>query len=230
MTTKIRSTFWTGSLVLFIVFAAGCESKMNENAIAEQDATDAMSEAVQATQTFSNPETREAMSLLQSSGDRFVAMVEGLTPEQLAYRESDERWSIAEVAEHLILTENMMQPLYADLLAADTVAMRPDSMMTDETIATMFADRTQKFQAPDAMQPEGKYKTADEILAAWNEARGATEESLSSFSGDLRKHVGENPALGPLDAYQWTQFFANHTDRHLAQMQQVKDHAGYASV
>jgi hypothetical protein len=47
---------------------------------------------------------------------------------------------------------------------------------------------------------------------------------------DFRKQFSNHPLLGPMDAHAWFVFLRGHCDRHLAQMQQVKDHEGYPAA
>jgi len=64
-------------------------------------------------------ETQErqlVMDGLASSEARLLALVEGLTPAQWSFREGPERWSIAEIVEHLILFEEFIRGAVARAL------------------------------------------------------------------------------------------------------------------
>lgn len=219
-----RSIYWTGTLLIVFALATGCESKVDDTAtVGEEMAADH-------SEMTANPDRDAAVELLTANSDRFIEMIVDLSPEELAYRESEGRWSIAEIAEHLIKTEVGLSAVLDSALSSEPMAVLPDSMASSEMIANMLGDRSQQYQAPDVYQPEGVFTTADEILVAWDAARGETINALKEFDGDIRMQVSVNPAVGELDAYASVVFVTSHADRHLAQMQQVKDHSGYAAI
>lgn len=219
-----RSIYWTGTLLLLFVLASGCASKTDEKSTTVgETAADGLPLTI-------NQDHETALEHLTANDDRFIAMIADLSPEQLAYRESDERWSIAEVAEHLIKSEMALGAGLDSTLASDPVDVIPDSLSSAESVKNLFADRSTKYQAPDDFQPTGLYTTAEEIAEAWTSARGETIADVTSFEGDLRSHLNQSPALGNMDAYTLVVFITSHADRHIEQMQQVKDHPGYASI
>ena len=87
-------------------------------------------------------------------------------------------------------------------------------------------DRTQKAQAPEPLQPGGRLGSRTDILAAFKERRAKTIAYASTTKDDLRSRVGDSP-LGPLDAYQSLLFAAAHSERHLAQLREVKADPGF---
>jgi len=206
---RFLSTLFTLILVGVVV---GCADKAQTEAMDGDH--DAMAEV---------SDKDMVVEALVANAESFRSMIDGLSPEQLAFQESPERWSIAGVAEHIVTVENMFQPMIVEVLASEpTDAMPSDSAATDEMIMAVMQDRTQKFQAPDAAQPTGKFKTNEDILSAFNAAREQTMEMITATDVDLRSVSGENPALGMLDGAQWLLFIATHADRHVAQMAQVK--------
>ena len=60
-----------------------------------------------------------------------------------------------------------------------------------------------------------------ETVAAFKDRRTKTIAYASKTQDDLRGRVADSP-LGPLDAYQWLVFMAAHSERHLAQIKEVK--------
>lgn len=78
------------------------------------------------------------------------------------------------------------------------------------------------------MQPgkDTNLTTQKDILAAFRERRTKTIDYASNTKDDLRNRVGESP-VGPMDAYQWLVFIAAHSERHLAQLREVKADPGF---
>src|ERR1051326_6081964 len=61
-----------------------------------------------AAQTLTQHERDFAMSQLHASRKLFLDSVSGLTPEQRTYKPSPDRWSVAECAEHITVSEDVI--------------------------------------------------------------------------------------------------------------------------
>lgn len=205
------------AVLLVIFFVAGCTGEQN------------MDDASATSTSMADMDDRAMLiETLELNAESFREMVSGLTPEQLAFQESPDRWSIAGVAEHIVATETIFEPMIQGILASgDDANAMPDSTLSDDRVVSVMADRSQKYQAPEVAQPTGKFSTAEDILAAFDAQRARTIEMVESSEIDLRTVYGDHPALGTLDGAQWILFVASHADRHIDQMQQVVDHSGF---
>ena len=87
-------------------------------------------------------------------------------------------------------------------------------------------DRSQKFQAPEPVAPKRSFDSKKETLKTFKDGRKAVDH-LAANAEDLRSFVGPHPAFGDLDAYGWLVFLASHTQRHTAQIEEVKEAPGY---
>ncbi len=97
----------------------------------------------------------------------------------------------------------------------------------EEKVLKAVVDRSQKFQAPDPVQPTGRWGTLEEAVQAFLKRRAKTLKYVRSTQEDLRSHVLQNPAVGEMDAYQWWLFASGHTERHTLQIQEVKAHSDF---
>jgi hypothetical protein len=95
----------------------------------------------------------------------------------------------------------------------------------DEKFYASWLDRTEKHQAPKELQPEGKLTPA-EAAREFTARRDRTLEYVRTTQDDLRAHV---TAMGgqESDAYQMLLGIAAHTERHVAQLNEVKAASGY---
>ncbi len=164
---------------------------------------------------------------LTANSERVVKAIEGLSDAQLAYKTAPDRWSIAQVAEHLVMSEGLISGFAVQALAAPAAEKKADAMEADKKMAAFYADRTQKFQAPEPVQPTGAYKTKAELVKAFKDARAKTIAMVNATNEDMRAHFAEHPAFGMLDAQQWVSVCAWHADRHLQQIAEIKADAGY---
>ncbi len=87
-----------------------------------------------------------------------------------------------------------------------------------------FVERTRgvKLEAPERIRPTGALTVADS-LARLHETRAAILALRPRVErADGRALRFPHPAWGPLDLYQWLLFVAAHEDRHLAQIEALK--------
>jgi hypothetical protein len=110
-----------------------------------------------------------------------------------------------------------------------TAEQRAATKGKDELIVKAIPDRTQKAQAPEPLRPGKRLGAKADVLNAFTERRGNTLAYAGKTTDDLRGHVGESP-LGPVDAYQWLLFIGAHTERHLAQIREVKADAQFPKM
>lgn len=163
-------------------------------------------------------ERDRAMSYLHATRKQFLDIVTTVTAEQLRFKPAANRWSIAEIAEHLTLVEDSVYE------AAQTALLRPPTEPNpglDEKIQQGVASRARRVQAPEGFVPAGRWTTAAELAGEFKTRRDRNIEFIQTTSAEMRRHALPHPALGPLDAYQWFLFAAAHADRHIQQMREV---------
>jgi len=165
-----------------------------------------------------------AMSSMHATRKLFLDSVAGLTPEQWNFKPAPDRWSIAECAEHIAISEDFIFGLVQDQIMKTPAApeKRAEVKATDEGLLKGVTDRTQKFKAPDPIVPKKRWATPEEIIAHFKESRDRHIEYVESTQDDLRDHFFKHPAAGMLDAYQWILLMSAHTERHTEQINEVK--------
>jgi hypothetical protein len=167
-----------------------------------------------------------AVNSLQESRKAFLDSIAGLSEAQWKFKAAADRWSIAEVAEHVILTEDFLFGMEQKALKSPAVAERKVAREADEALLSQMADRTTKRESPPEVGPTGRYQNPNAAARAFKEARGHTLEYVRTTQDDLRAHV---TTIGPVtgDAYQVFLMIAGHANRHVAQINEVKAAAGY---
>jgi len=94
-----------------------------------------------------------------------------------------------------------------------------------ELILAVLTDRSTKRPSPPSALPTGE-TPARELLAQFGTSRDHTLEIVAALA-DLRGRVINHPAFGDIDGYQWAIFLAAHTQRHAAQITEVKASAEF---
>jgi hypothetical protein len=165
-----------------------------------------------------------AIKYYESTRDRFLAATAGLSDAQWRWKASPERWSAAEVAEHVAVAEadirGRIEPGFAGPEAS--AEERKKTAGKDEIILHAVPDRSHKVSAPDRLRPTGRFATRADAVKAFEEARAKNIELLRSSPIDLRAHVFPHPVLGPVDGMQMMLFIAAHSARHTEQLEEVR--------
>jgi hypothetical protein len=177
-----------------------------------------------ASTSLTKEERDRAVAYLTETQKDFLAAIDGLTEEQWKFKAAPDRWSIAETAEHIAVAEGTVWTVVRDKIMKSPAApeRRDEVKGKDERILEVIPDRSTKVQAPEILQPTGRWQTQAALAKEFTATRGATIEYLRTTNDDLRSHFGEHPFLKTLDAYQWLVLNGAHTKRHTGQILEVK--------
>jgi hypothetical protein len=166
-------------------------------------------------------EREHAVKYLTETRNSLSAAVAGLSDAQWNFKPSPDKWSIAQIVEHLAVTEDLIsKKVLIDIKTAPAPAADRDAKQVDSTVVAKMTDRTTKYQAPEPIQPTGRWAHA-EALQHLLDSRAQTIALVESTPG-LRDHVIAHPAFGPLDGYEWALATAGHSARHTQQILEVK--------
>lgn len=164
----------------------------------------------------------KAMKYLESTRQGVVDATAGLSDAQLNFKPAPDRWSVAEVTEHIAAAEDyLMGMVTTQVMKAPPRPDGDDVMAIDQMVITAIPDRSHKAQAPDPLKPTNRFGSPQASLKHFTEARANTEEFLKSHD-DLRAHAVDSPLGKRLDAYEWVLFVAAHSERHTKQINEVK--------
>lgn len=166
-------------------------------------------------------QTVNAVEHLQRTQRLFQEETAGLSEAQWKFKPGPDRWSVAECAEHITASEEMLYGLVVKVSKGPVAA--EGSKTPDAKVVAGVTDRSFKAQAPEALRPAARWANREELVKEF-EARRARTLALAAppAEAELRKRVAPNPVFGTLDAYQWILFLSGHTERHVAQIREVK--------
>ena len=177
-----------------------------------------------ATNTLTPEEREAALKLFQTTHDNFIKSISGLSQKQWSFKPAPDRWSVAEVAEHITVAETTIMGLIRHPLMQSPAApeKREQVKGKDEIIVQRVPDRSHKVQAPEILRPTGRWATEADLTKAFEDARKANMEYIRTTNDDLRDHFFDHPVFGTLDGYQWLLLIGTHSARHTAQIEEVK--------
>lgn len=211
-----RTLMWPLAALLFL----GCANS----------GTSVKSGAPTAAATLTGEERERLGQDLEATRRAFLSSVQGLSEAQLRFRAAPDRWTIAEVAEHIALSE---QRIFEGMIL-DKVMRSPAppelsarGPRDDEGLRRMVLDRSTKRQAPEMLKPTGSFPSTAAAVEAFGKSRDRTVEFVRSTQEDLRGHGAPHPLLKMLDGYQWVILLSSHSARHTAQIEEVKADPGF---
>jgi DinB superfamily len=182
--------------------------------------------SLQAADTLTQGERDFAMSNMQATRKLFLDSVVGLTPEQWNFKAAPERWSIAECAEHIALSEDLISGMAKSTLAkpaeTEKVVRGDEAREGDQKLLDAVVDRSHKAQAPEPLKPNHKFATLQEAVEHFKKSRDANIDYIEKTNDDLRAHSAQGPTGSPIDGYRWILLMSAHTERHTNQIKEVK--------
>jgi hypothetical protein len=193
----IKRSLFMFVLVLFVVASAGAQSL--------------------------TPADRDrALKYLESTRQGVVDATAGLSEAQWNFKPAPDRWSVAEVTEHIAAAEDYLRGMITEqVMKAPPRPDGEDVQAIDAMVMTAIPDRSKKVQAPEPLKPTNRFSSPAGSLKHFTETRAQTEDFLRQHD-DLRAHAVDSPLGKKLDAYEWILFIAAHSDRHTKQIAEVK--------
>ena len=152
--------------------------------------------------------------------------VRGLSPAQLEYKASPDRWSIREVVSHLAVAEpDYWREIQKALKAAPDMKEKKSSA-TDADILWYGIDRVVHTKTGGGHEKVDTYKDLGEALGKFQALRAIMIEYIKTTKDDLRAHsFGDYGEL--IDCWQWMLEISTHAERHLQQIREIKNEAGF---
>jgi uncharacterized damage-inducible protein DinB len=171
-----------------------------------------------------HPRAREVFDYLVTARVHLEDAVRVVPAAARDARRSPDRWSVAEVLEHLAqANESIARLLEKRVASAREAGLGPDpdrtSILWTLDVARLL-DRRERMEAPDQIRPSGTL-TADAAWQALARADEKLQQSVLAADGlALGTITYPHRFLGPLNLYQWVAFAAAHEFRHAAQIRE----------
>jgi len=173
-------------------------------------------------QALSKEELTRAVDYLEKTRAGVLAATANLSEAQWNFKPAPDRWSVAEVTEHIAATEDfLMGMIRGQVMTAPARTEATDVKAIDDFVLQAIPDRTHKLKAPEPLVPTNRFNTPKDSLQLFQDSRAKTISFLQEAK-DLRAHAIDSPTGKKLDGYQWVLFIAAHSDRHTKQLNEVK--------
>jgi hypothetical protein len=172
-----------------------------------------------------HPRIQEVVGVLDTYRAALEQAVTDVPPSLQGARPAPDRWSVAQVVEHLALVEARVGQVIMTALAtarANGLGAETETTPVTPTLdVKALMDRTQARAASEASWPNAGL-TTEAGLAALAERRRALRDAIVAADGLALSSVhAPHARLGDLNLYQWLLFLAGHEGRHTAQIREA---------
>jgi len=150
-------------------------------------------------------------------------LVRGLSPTQLEYKASPDRWSIREVVSHLAVAEpDYWREIQKSLKAAPDMSTKK-SAATDADIMWYGIDRVVHTKTGGGHEKVDTYKDLGEALGKFQALRATMIDYIKTTNDDMRAHSFGEGGPEVIDCWQWMLEISTHSERHIQQIREIKN-------
>lgn len=156
--------------------------------------------------------------------DNLKQVLGDVTAEQAGNFPNGEKWSIANIVEHLSMVDYGMMRISAKLLNAAKEkgeTSNGEAHISSDFLQKIAGARDMKVEAPETVVPSGD-RSIEESLSKMDENRKGLNELRPLF-----EKVGcdgftfPHPAFGQLNSNEWLALLGGHEARHTAQIERL---------
>jgi len=174
-----------------------------------------------------HPRTEEVINYLDTERTALREAVESVPPELRDKQPGADRWSVAQVLQHLLIIEKriglVMTKWITDAKTGGIGTETETSSVMNSLPLQLITDRSQRRIAFEEVRPSGDI----DAESAWIALEQSRETLRAAFlAGDgraLSQVIQPHPVLGPINLYQWMLFVGSHEIRHTAQVHEIAD-------
>jgi hypothetical protein len=171
-----------------------------------------------------HPRIKELFALVDRGQATLESAVGAVPPALRSTPQSVDRWSVAQVIQHLNIVEGRITGLVARLIAEGKAnglpRERDDSSIIASIMADRYVDRSTKLVFGGA--PPDASIDADAGLRSLATTRIAFKAAVMEGDGlDLSVPKFDHRAFGPLTAYEWIALVGLHMERHADQIREI---------
>jgi len=142
---------------------------------------------------------------------------------QTKTRPAQDRWSVLECVEHVVIVEekNLAKLAEAERLESPRI----DKQKEGEIIA-QIPDRTTRYIAPEAGRPTGRFVSLAQALEQFNAIRSKSVRFAEDRQADLYRIAVEHARLGTVNGAEMLLIIAGHARRHADQIREIQTALG----
>jgi uncharacterized damage-inducible protein DinB len=161
----------------------------------------------------------ELIETLEKSRQDLHAAVEGIDDASARTRPVEGRWSVLECVEHVATAERRFLARLEGAVRLDSPSIDPQR---EANVSAVVLDRGRRLQAPEPVQPSGRFANLVDALADFDATRAQVIRFAEARYSELRTIAGQHPVFGQVTGYELMLIIAGHACRHAAQIREAR--------
>lgn len=152
---------------------------------------------------------------LTQSRQLLLEEIENVSQEQFNMKMNEKSWSIAQICQHILLSERLFHE------AIKVALKREDTVAEPVSFAALYGDN--KYEAPSYVVPEDKMYDKKTVIHELQQCRFQVFTTLDSITDVplYHKKVYPHYLFGPLSVGQWLELMSAHELRHIRQISKL---------
>jgi len=161
----------------------------------------------------------ELVKALKESRQDLHAAVEAIEEAGARTRPGEGRWSVLECVEHVAVAERRFLGRLESAVRQDSLSIDPQR---EAHVSAVVTDRGRRLQAPEPVQPSGRFASLAEALADFDATRAQVVQFAEAHHSELRALAAQHPLFGQVTGYELMLIIAGHACRHAAQIRETR--------
>ena len=157
-------------------------------------------------------------STLESGRREFLGAAHGVSEKEASAAPRSGGWSILQCVEHVVIVEVR----HLSWMLDGSVAAPPRDSEKELRLFTIIRNRFTKVQAPDAVLPQGRFRSLQDALAEFNAARDRSIEFVKQQGEGLYGIGVKHPHFGSLNGAELVRLIDGHASRHAGQIRELR--------
>jgi uncharacterized damage-inducible protein DinB len=176
------------------------------------------------------PEDRALLAThLTHTRDLLLREIADLRPDQWTFRPDEETWSIAECADHIATIERLTFSMVSKRMQSAEPNPQRAAEVQRKTpwILEAVPARHERVKVPAGIQNTSQSGTPQEFVELFRERRDALLKYVAETQHAMHDRVSPHMIFKDLDGCQWLLMISLHSQRHAAQIAEVKAHPAF---
>ena len=158
-------------------------------------------------------ETHENSVKVKNVISELVDIISPLSQEELNTKIQPECWSPAQIAEHLLMSYDLIQILKGKTKLTE----RPIDQKVEQ-VKSIFLNFDIKMQSPEFIIPSNDTIDKDYLIRGLKNKRDKITEAANTLDLSVTCTDFSLPQIGEFTRFEWISFIIIHTERHIHQL------------
>jgi hypothetical protein len=176
------------------------------------------------------PEDRAFLtSHLRQTRDELLSEIANLRADQWTFRPDEETWSIGECADHIASIERLTFSMVSKRMQSAPPNPERAAEVQKKTpwILEAVPSRHARVKVPAGIENKLHFTSAEEFADSFTKRRTALLKYVSETQDPMHDRVFPHVVFKDLDGCQWLLMISLHSQRHAAQIAELKAHPAY---